>query len=487
MAKSQLTSTEAEIFDVLIVGAGISGINCAYRLQAELPHVKFALLEGRDRIGGTWDLYKYPGVRTDSDIHSMGFTWHRWSFDHPIATGAQIMEYLADAVSKHRLAQYIRLRHKVLSVNWSTADQNWNLVVMDHDDLFKRFRARWIILGTGYYDHDTPLQTDIPGLDGFKGKVINPQFWPSEFDYNNKRITIIGSGATAVSLLPALPERAAQVTMLQRSPTYITTSPNTAWLHRYLPRPVVDTYRRIHYLFSTYLLVLMCQYFPDFVRDTFRKEVTKLLPNRIDYETHFNPRYNPWEQRICLDPDSAFYKALHLPNVHLITGDIDTVTDNEIRMRDGQTTGADIIVTAIGFRMMMGGKIEIRVDNEPVQWRRRYIWNGAMLDSVPNMMFMLGYTNHAWTLGADNTSIVLTRLWKKMEENGARSAVPRVPEDAATDTQRMWQLSATYVSAADDELPVYGMTGNWKPRNRPPVDYFHARWGDCTSGLDFST
>ncbi|KAI1393003.1 putative flavin-binding monooxygenase [Hypoxylon trugodes] len=485
MAAPQCGFEKAEILDVLIIGAGISGINCAYRLQTDLPHVKFAILEGRDRIGGTWDLYRYPGVRSDSDIYSMGFAWHPWSFDQPIATGDQIVEYLSDAVSKNHLDRHIRFRHMVSSANWSTPDQNWTLVAKDHDGLYKYFRARWIILGTGYYDYDTPLHADIPGLDSFKGQIINPQFWPSDFNYNNQKIAVIGSGATAVSLLPALPERAAQVTMIQRSPTYIHPSPNTAWLQLYFPRFLVDLYRRIRYLITPYLMVLLCRYYPDLVKDSFRKEVTKLLPNPIDYDTHFKPRYNPWDQRICTDPDGTFYKTLHLPNVHLITGEIDTVTNSGIRMQDGQIVDVDTIITATGIKMLMGGKIDLKVDGEPVSWRRRYIWNGAMLDSVPNMMFMFGYTNHSWTLGSDDTAIVLTRLWRYMEGRAVKIAILRVPADAATGTQRLWQLNATYVLAADDELPVYGMSGNWKPRNRPPIDYVHARWGDFTSGLDF--
>lgn len=315
--------------------------------------------------------------------------------------------------------------------------------------------------------------------------MIHPQFWPVDLDYNNKNIIIIGSGATTVGMLPALPGRAAQVTMVQRSPTYISPLSNTAWAQQYFPRSLVDIYRRTRYLFSQYLIVLLCQYFPGFVKDMFRKETSELLPPKLDYETHFNPSYNPWEQRICTDADGEFFKALHLPNVKLVTGKIGKVTDGGIRMGDGQTIDADIIVTATGLRMSLGGKIDIRVDGEPVAWRGRYILNGAMLDSVPNFVFMFGYTNHAWTLGADDTAIVLTRLWKYMEKKAVRSAVPRVPPEAAIGTQRMWQLNATYVRAAENEMPVYGMAGNWRPRNRPPIDYVHARWGNCTSGLEF--
>ncbi|KAI0387176.1 putative flavin-binding monooxygenase [Hypomontagnella monticulosa] len=478
---------ETESFDVIIVGAGISGINCAYRLQTELPRVKFAILEGRDRIGGTWDLHKFPGLRCDSDINCLGFEWHRWTFDHPIASGSEILEYLSDAVSTHHLDRYIRFRHKVLSTNWSTPGQHWNVVAVDHNEKHKRFRARWIVLGTGYYDYDTSPRPDIPGLDNFKGKIIHPQFWPQGFDYANKKIAVVGSGATAISLLPVLAKTAAQVTIVQRSPTYITTVPNTSWLHDYLPRPLVRAWRRMWSLWIPYFVVLLCQNVPGFMREGLRKKTAQFLPKGIDVETHFSPRYNPWEQRLCLDPDAAFLKSLHRPNVHLITDKIETVTSNGIKMRDGQVVDADILVTATGFRMLLGGKIDIKVDDQPISWGRRFVWNGSMLDAVPNLMFMFGYTNHAWTLGADDTAIVLTRLWKYMERNSAKSAVPRVSEKATVGTHRLWQLSSTYVAEAEERLPVYGVEGNWRPRIRPPIDYIHARWGDYTSGLEFAT
>ncbi|KAJ2996999.1 hypothetical protein NUW58_g790 [Xylaria curta] len=482
MASPPSSSSGIEAFDVIIIGAGISGINCAYRLLTELPHLKFAILEARDTIGGTWDLYRYPGVRSDSDMYTLGFAWQPWSSNHPVATGDQIMEYLTEAVSKHHLNQFIRFNHRVVSANWSSTGRSWKLSVAHGDQQTKNIDCRWIVLGTGYYDYESPLQPVIPGLDSFKGMLI----WFDRSSKVSEQSNLVYSGATAVSLLPILPDRAAQVTMIQRSPTYIAASPNTSWALSFLPKSLVNLCRRIRYIISPYLLVLLCHYLPDVVRDGFRKEIMAQLPKNVDFDTHFKPRYNPWDQRICLDPDAAFYKALHLPNVEIVTGEIEKVTENAIQMKSGETIAADIIVTATGFRMAMGGKIDLKVDGLPISWGKRFIWNGAMLDSVPNMMFMLGYTNHSWTLGADDTAIVLTRLLKHMEKNGKTSAVPRVSSEAATGTQRMWQLSASYVLAADDNLPVYGMAGNWKPRNRPPIDFVHARWGDYTSDLIFS-
>ncbi|KAF2973527.1 hypothetical protein GQX73_g155 [Xylaria multiplex] len=473
-----------ETLDVAVIGAGISGINIAYRLTKELPHLKFQVLEARNSIGGTWDLYRYPGVRSDSDISTLGFEWHPWPFDRFLATGDEILEYLTTAVSKNRLDRYIRFGHRVLSADWSTADQSWTLSIAHHTPSL--ISSRWIILSTGYFDYETPLQQDIPGLDTFKGKVIHPQFWPRDLDYAKKKVAVIGSGATAVSLFPTLHDRAAQVTMIQRSPTYVVPCTNATWAQKYFPKPFLNMCRRAFYIVFLYLFVVLCEYFPNLVRNLLRRETSRLLPTHIDFETHFKPRYNPWEQRICFDLDGAFYKSLHASNTNIVTGVIESVSDNKIRMKDGNSIAADIIITATGIRMQLGGKVKLSVSGKPVSWRNRYIWNGAMLDSVPNMMFMFGYTNNAWTLGADNTAVIFTRLQRYMEKRGKKSAVPRLSPQAATGTQRLWQLSATYVLAAEDQLPVYGMAGNWKPRRCPPVDYICARWGDYTGDLDFS-
>ncbi|KAI1759382.1 putative flavin-binding monooxygenase [Hypoxylon sp. FL1150] len=349
MAKSRKPSTEAEVFDVLIVGAGLYGINCAYRLKTELPAVKFADLEGRDRIGGTWDVYRSPGVRSDSD-----------SLDRPIGKADEIMEYMTDEVSKHRLDCFIRFSHKVLFTRWSTADQSWTLVVRARHDISKRFGARWIILGTGYFDYNSASQPDI------LGQVISPQIWPRDFDYSNKRIALIG---------------------------------------------------------SDWLTLLFCRYFPGVTKDVFCKNTIKLAPKSIDYDTHLKPRYDPRDQRICTDPDGVFHKALHRPNVHLVTGEIEKVTGNRVNIRSGQSAGADIIE-----------KIQLQVDDKP-----------AMLDGVPNMMFMRGF--------------ILIRLWKSMHQNTLAAATPKIPQDAAAGTQRMWDLDATYVREAVDRLPVYGAMG----------------------------
>ncbi|KAI1081491.1 FAD/NAD(P)-binding domain-containing protein [Whalleya microplaca] len=482
---SKSEAFDIETFDVVIIGAGISGINCAYRLQTEHPRVSFVILDSRDGLGGTWAQFTYPGVRSDSDMNGLGFAWHPWTSPRPFADGAQILEYLKDAARKYNITERIRIRHRVSSADWSSKSQQWALTI-DHEGEQKHLRASWMILGTGYFDHQTPLQTKIPGLENFQGKVIHPQFWPNDYDYENKKIAVIGSGATSVTLVPRLATKAAQVTMIQRSPTYIRAMDNTSWVHKHLPGPLASACRRLTYTIRMHLAVIFCHYFPDAAREFLRKATIERLPKWVDQDPHFKPRYNPWDQRMCLDSDGRFYESLHRPNVKIITGNIENITDSEVQMRDGETVDADVIVPATGFIMKLGGDIDINVDGERVSWSKRLIWNGAMLEEVPNMIFMIGYTNNSWTLRVDNVAMILVRLLQYMAGHALKSAVPEAPKEAAAETEHLWQLNSTYAMLAEDRLPVYGKTGPWKPMTSPFLDYFRARWGDYTSGLHFS-
>ncbi|KAI5917654.1 FAD/NAD(P)-binding domain-containing protein [Camillea tinctor] len=477
-------ASSLEEFDIIIIGAGLSGINCAYRLRTELPQVSFTILECRDGIGGTWAQFTYPGIRSDSDMYTFGFAWHRWPYSYPIGEGPLILDYLRAAASKHHILDRIQFRHKVLAADWSFNHQKWTLAV-SHQGEPKTFRASWMVLGTGYYDYQIPLQASIPGLDSFKGKIINPQFWPNDYDYENQKIALIGSGATAVTMMPHLAKKTAQLTLIQRSPTYIISRSNKSRpFFDFLPSFLTMAYRRFINTIAPYLFVLYCQYYPGAVRDALHAQTVKLLPEGVSQD-HFIPKYNPWEQRICIDPDGVFYKALGRPNVEIITGKIQTVTTTGVIMEDGKTIDADCIITATGLNVKLGGDIDIRVDDSPMSWSKRLVWNGCMLDGVPNMMIMLGYTNNSWTLKADNTAIILKRLWKYMAHRQVRSAVPRASKDIAAKTERMWKISSTYIALAEDKLPVCGTVGNWRPRNRPPIDYIHARWGNYTDGLEF--
>lgn len=480
-----------ETYDVVIIGAGLSGINCAYRLQTETPETSFTVLEGREELGGTWDLFKFPGVRSDSDLPSMGFAWHPWPYKQVFAEGALIMEYIKDAVAKHNIDKHIQFQHKVVSANWSSKARKWELVVAARGQT-RHIWASFLALGTGYYDYEAPLPAVIPGLENFKGKTIHPQFWPEQYDYSGQKLAIVGSGATAVTLLPRLAQQAAEVTMVQRSPTYIGAKPDwtplSSWARKLFPLSCVVVWERLYHITTCYLAVLLCKAFPQTARDAILKETAAALPKDIKLKPHFEPRYMPWRQRVCMAPDGDFFKTLHRDNAHVVTGEIDTVTEHGIRMRDGTVVEADAIVTATGLNMKLGGGVELRVDGEAVSWGKRVVWNGAMLDGVPNLVFMLGFTDGAWTIGADAAAVIMVRVLRQMRRARAASVTPRAPRDAAAVPGRVWPTEATYREAADQRLPVYGSKGPWAVRRVSPfADYLHSRWANVTNGLEFRT
>ncbi|ORY71457.1 putative flavin-binding monooxygenase [Pseudomassariella vexata] len=486
MSETQSLADTALSLDVLVIGAGISGINTAYRLQSQLPHIKFNILEGRNAIGGTWDLFKYPGIRSDSDLHTFGFEWHPWPHENPIAEGPLVISYLHDAVATHGLEKHIHFRHKVLSANWSSKSQRWT-VVAEHDGHIKSYTARFLILGTGYFDYDTPLKTETPGLQNFKGKIIHPQMWPEDYDYSNKKMVIIGSGATAVTLLPNLMKKAASVTMLQRSPTYIIarTNRSPAWLREFVPRPVLSVYERLLFMTVPYLFYVLCMYFPNMMRAFLRQQTINQLPQRISFDPHFKPLYNPWEQRMCLAPDGDFYQALHDPRANIVTSRIKTVTEHEIHLLNGRTLEADVIITATGLRVMIGGGISLTVDGEKVNIADKMLWNGTMIQDIPNMFYMIGYTNASWTLGADNSAFLFVRMLKHMAHTQATVLVSRKPQHMDA-TQPVFTLTSTYMRKAYECLPKCGTQRPWTPRTNPVADHFYARWGSFAEGVEFT-
>jgi cation diffusion facilitator CzcD-associated flavoprotein CzcO len=478
-----------ETYDVVIVGAGLSGINCAYRLQTETPGTSFTVLEGREGIGGTWDLFKFPGVRSDSDLPSLGFAWYPWPYEQVFAEGPLILEYMKDAASKHNIGKHIQFQQKVVSANWSSKTHKWELVVASQGQT-RHIKAGFLALGTGYYDYETPLQTTIPGLDKFKGKTIHPQFWPEQYDYSGQKLAIIGSGATAITLLPRLAQQAADVTMIQRSPAYIGSLPDatplSSWARKLFPLSWVAIWERFYHTAFFYWIALFYRTFPQAARSVLLKEMAAALPEDVKAKPHFEPSYMPGTQRVCLAPNSDFFKALFRKNAHVVTGEIDTVAEHHIRMKDGTSVEADVIITATGLSMKFGGGVDLRVDGESISWGKRMVWNAAMLDGVPNLVWMLGYTDGAWTIGADAAALILVRVLKYMRRTQAASVTPRAPRDAAVEMRRLWPLDSTYRQIADQCLPVYGAKGPWAPRRLSPfADYLHSRWGNVTDGLEF--
>ncbi|ROW01942.1 hypothetical protein VMCG_05623 [Cytospora schulzeri] len=433
--------------DILIIGAGLTGINTAYRIQTEMPHLSFTVLEARGDIGGTWDLFKYPGVRSDSDMYTYGFAWHPWRHKL-LGDGDEIMSYMHECVSKHGLDKRMNFRHKVMAADWSSKIQRWTVQV-DHEGQSKTYVAKWLVLSPGLFDHNKPLPTVIPGIDNFQGQVIHPQFWPAEIDYTDKKIVVIGSGATAVTILPALAKTSAKhVTMLQRSPSYIFSidvpDNKPTLFERLLPAATFNWLRRLSWNAIMSLVAFMCNHFPSMVRNFVAGETRKQLPAKTPFDPHFVPAYNPWEQRLCYCPDGDFFRALHTDKADVVTGTIKTVMGGGIKLDDGTTLDADVIVTATGFTLQFAGGIPISVDGEAVVWPSKLVWNGCMVQDVPNLLFMWGYTNASWTMGADETALIARRLLSNMERQGVHVAVPRTPKGFQTEKQSIWKLSSTF-------------------------------------------
>lgn len=486
--------------DTLIIGAGISGINTAYRLQSRYPSADYTILETRENLGGTWDLFRYPGIRSDSDLWTFGFEFEPWPHENPIAEADLILSYMKMVVSKHGIDKHIRFQHKVLSADWSSNEQCWTMVV-DQQGQHKKFIARFLVLGTGYYNYYEPLNSVIPGIDSFKGKVIHAQFWPKDYDYKDKKVIVIGSGATATTIFPNMVKRGAgHVTMLQRSPSYIFTQRNSDrapfWVRKYLPLWVTSKMERMFHRVITQLVILYCHSFPQRARQWIIGLARSQLPKRLNWSPHFDPKYTPWQQRMCMAPDGDIYKVLHTPEkAEIVTGVIDTVTETGIALKEGSAAiddtspshlDADVIVAATGLNMNFGGLIDLRVDGEKVDWSRKFVWNGCMIEGVPNMFFMFGYTNASWTLGADDSATIMVRVRKHMDKQAAQTACPRLSKGADTsETYKMWQLSSTYVKATGDKFPKYLKDAPWRPKTSPTKDYWHANYGNIDKGLHF--
>jgi monooxygenase len=454
-----------EHVDVLIVGAGLSGIGAACRLRAEHPGRSVAVLEAREASGGTWDLFRYPGVRSDSDMFTFGFKWRPWPGETALADGSSILEYLRTVAREHGVDELIRYRHRVLSASWDSGTSLWT-VEADHDGERVTITTSFLWGCGGYYDYDQGFSPDFPGLADFGGTVVHPQHWPEELDYAGKKVVVIGSGATAVTLVPAMAQGGAEhVTMLQRSPSYILSLPGrdplAARLRRLPARvryPIVR-WKAILLAVATYQLA---QRRPELVRSLIRKGTVKQLPEGFDVDTHFKPAYNPWDQRLCFVPDGDLFKALRAGTASVVTDHIDSFTETGIRLRSGEELEADVIVTATGLRVKAMGGVEMSVDGTPVKMQDTLTYKALMLSDVPNFAFTIGYTNASWTLKADLVADFVCRLLRHMDEHGVRRAV--APRDPSVGEERLITFSSGYILRALDELPRQGDREPWKLR-----------------------
>ncbi|GAB0139146.1 hypothetical protein EsDP_00007359 [Epichloe bromicola] len=484
-------------YDVVIVGAGISGINLAYRLQERNPELSYCILEGRHEVGGTWSLFQYPGIRSDSDLYTFGFPWRPWEEKQPIARGSLILKYLEASVAEAGIDDKIRFNHRVDSMDWSSASSTWTLNVTAAAaaaaaDNVVSLRARFVLLGTGYYDYDEPLEARIPGIDGFRGAVVHPQFWPRDLDYTGKKVVVVGSGATAVTLLPSMAGKAAHTTMLQRSPTYILALPEKDTLdgaaRLLLPGALARRLIRFKWILSAFLLATLCRWFPRLARAVILRRTSRELPTGTEMKPHFTPRYNPWEQRMCLSPGGDFFQCLRAGKASVETGVIERVTDKAIRLESGRELHPDIIVTATGLKVRLAGGIGISLDGRPVRVPDSYSWKGCMLENLPNLFYSMGYVDASWTLGADATAQLVCRLLNRVTRDGFAHIVPRLGEAERSTMSELpfMRLNSTYVDKGKGVFPKVGNSKQWLPRSYYWKDLANAWWGDVQSGLEWS-
>ncbi|EMD68426.1 hypothetical protein GGP41_003357 [Bipolaris sorokiniana] len=481
-------------FDVLIIGGGISGINAAYRIQESLPDVKFTILEARHELGGTWSQFKYPGVRSDSDLYTLGFQFNPWRNKEPIARGENIMGYLKETVQKFDIDKKIRYKHKVLAADWRTDEQRWRVEVEVGNDVGREPRrvtywTSWLIMGTGYYNYDEPQKADIPGIDNFQGQRIHPQFWPENLDYKDKKIVIIGSGATTITLLPALVDGgAASVTQLQRSPSYIMSigQKRKSWVEKYAPEWFTLRYNRFMFTLVPILIYKFCIWFPSTARNLIIKQAASQLPPDFPIDPHFKPSYGPWQQRMCLCPDGDYFKAFRSGKAHIVTDTIKTVTTAGIELNSGTKLDADIIITATGLNLNFLGGMQTTVEGEHVDLGAQYMWRASMFTSLPNFGNIIGYWNASWTLGSDAASRLYVRLIKYQRDNGYTSVVPVITDVEKEKSVSASPLNSTYIQTNARKMPQCANTGPWKPRDNYYVDNWDARMGSLTEGLKWN-
>lgn len=469
-----------EHLDVLIVGAGISGISAAWHLQDRSPSKSYAILERRANMGGTWDLFKYPGIRSDSDMFTLGFRFKPWTSAKAIADGPSILAYIKEAAAENGIDEKIRYNHQVIAADWSDADNRWTVTV-DTDGGQKTITCSFLFATTGYYNYDEGYSPTFPGAEDFSGTIVHPQHWPEDLDYAGKKIVVIGSGATAITLIPALINSGAgHVTMLQRSPTYVGSLPDVdpiaERVNKLLPEKaahVVNRWKAI--LFSTAQYQL-ARKFPDYMRKTLLTMAQRRLPEGYDVEKHFGPRYNPWDERLCLAPNGDLFKTIRKGNADVVTDTIDTFVPEGIKLNSGDVLDADIIVTATGLNLRLFGGAEVRRNGEPIDLTETMSYKGMMLSGVPNMAFTIGYTNASWTLKADLVSEFVCRVLNYMDANGFDTVVPEHPGDSV-DERPLMDFTPGYVLRALDSLPKAGSKTPWKLKQNYFLDVRMIRQG----------
>jgi monooxygenase len=479
-----------EFVDVVIVGAGISGISAAWHLQQQCPGKNYAILERREQLGGTWNLFKYPGIRSDSDMYTLGFHFKPWATDQMIADGSSIWNYLNEAAVENGIDSHIRYGHRVLTANWSDEHHRWELTV-DRGGERVEIHTNFLWACSGYYNYDEGFSPEFPGAEDFGGTVVHPQHWPEDLDYQGKNVVVIGSGATAITLIPALIDTGAgHVTMLQRTPTYIGSLPDkdpfAARAYRLLPEKKAYTVVRWKAILQATAQYQLARTLPNVFRKALRTMAERRLPEGFDYDKHFAPNYKPWDQRVCLAPNGDIFKAIRKGKADVVTDVIDRFTADGIALKSGEKIAADIIITATGLNVQFFGGAQVLRNGEPQDLSQAVAYKGLMLSGLPNVAFTFGYTNASWTLKADLTSEYVSRLLHYMDSKGYDVVVPR---DPAADIEQLpfVDLTSGYIKRALDQLPKSGSKSPWRLKQNYLVDLRVIRNGKIDDGtLEFS-
>lgn len=454
-----------EHLDVVIVGAGISGVSAAWHLQDRCPSKSYAILEKRPDMGGTWDLFRYPGIRSDSDMYTLGFRFRPWTERQAIADGKPILDYVKSTAAMYGIDKHMRFQQRVIGADWSSADNRWNLQI-DSNGTLSTLTCSFLFLCSGYYNYEEGYAPKFAGAEDFTGPIIHPQHWPEDLDYQDKNVVVIGSGATAVTLVPALANSGAKhVTMLQRSPTYIVSQPEADGiadkLNRYLPERAAYTAIRWKNVVRQAAVYGACKKWPRRMRKTLMGLAQRQLPEGYDVRKHFGPHYSPWDQRLCLVPNGDLFRAIRHGKAEVVTDTIERFTATGIRLNSGAELQADIIVTATGLNLQLFGGATTSIDGQPLDLTKTMAYKGMMLSGIPNMVYTIGYTNASWTLKADLVSEFACRLLNYMDDHGYATVVADEPAPDVEDRPFM-EFTPGYVLRSLDELPKQGSRTPWR-------------------------
>ena len=461
---------------MVVVGAGLSGIGAGYRLQTECPERSYVILEARDAIGGTWDLFRYPGVRSDSDMYTLGYPFRPWRGAESLADGASVLKYVRDTAKRYRIEEKIRYRTKVVGADWSSERARWTITVEQGaapgEAERRTLTCDFLYSCAGYYDYDRGYTPDFPGVEDYRGTLVHPQFWPEDLDYAGRRVVVIGSGATAVTLVPALAADAGHVTMLQRSPTWISPLPGrdrlADRLRAVLPPKAAHRIIRAKNIAFNVAVYQFCRRRPEAARKLFTKLATRALKDEALVREHFTPAYNPWDQRVCAARDADFFRALRSGRAEVVTDHVERFVPEGVRLKSGQVLPADVVITATGLRLLAFGGIAPRVDGVEVPLAEQFVWRGAMVTGIPNFAVCIGYTNASWTLRGDLTSRLVCKVLNHMAARGYSSVVP-VP-DGSLRERPLLDLTSGYIQRSVQEFPRAGHRSPWRVRQNYILD-----------------